>query len=659
MKYICLNCRKALAAPGAEPAGLVCPVCRWSASAGVGGLLPGCILGDYLLLRLLGQGATGMVFLAESLTEKNLQVAVKVLRPQAATDPELAANFFAEASALAGLSHPNTIRIYGVKREQGFCYTVMEYVQGLSLLQILKGSGRMSPDRALMVAAQVGSVLKHLWDQKGLVHNDIKPENIIVTSGSTVKLMDLGLTRKAGPAAAEESIQGTPAYMAPERLMGTEHDFRSDMYSLGATLYHLLTGVVPFIGRTVEEIAMGHLTRRLTPPNLLIPEIGPYPSQFVQILMAKRPEHRYITWDDMLEDVALVQAGRAPAYPLVPDAQLALNADPAEAPPAPAALVSPPPKPTAARPTAAEWWVVPARSAPVGNRLPAVDAFSLYQKLQAKLAQKEVAVVEIPANVQRMVKLLNNPNFNFNELVELVSRSPGLAGEFLFMANSARYNRGVPIADLRLALPRIAPAAIRSLLYVNLARNAATSLVPGLQEICRRIVGHSLQVAAIASYLAQWYYFDTDDVYVAGLMHDIGKIIMLRELGQDLQLPKTATVNLTESSFDEVLPIMHERAGAMIAAYWQLPPPVCAAIGNHHTYYQITDKGEGDTNLLLAALISVSDTLARLQGQGRALNGVDLFQLPVLDVLNMTRDAATLEYLRAVPEIVRRGNLAP
>ncbi|MCE9592020.1 MAG: protein kinase [Planctomycetes bacterium] len=268
-------------------------------------------LGGYVVSKRIGKGGMGSVYLARQVS-LDRDVAVKVMNPQWATDPEFVARFTREAYAAAQLVHHNVVQIHDIGAEQDLHYFSMEFVDGASLAQVVKEQGKLDPEVAVGYALQAARALKFAHDH-GMVHRDIKPENLLINSQGIVKVADLGLvkiSRRGGdtqPAVSASVVSGgdatqtqintsmgTPAYMAPEQAENATHaDHRADIYSLGCTLYDLVTGRPPFEGKSVVEVMTKHASENVTPPERLAARVSPVLSQIIVKMMAKRPDDRY------------------------------------------------------------------------------------------------------------------------------------------------------------------------------------------------------------------------------------------------------------------------------------------------------------------------------------------------------------------------------
>jgi serine/threonine-protein kinase len=274
--------------------------------------LAGRRLAGYRFVRRLGSGAMADVYLAEQ-ESLSRHVAVKVLRPETTARPASVERFMQEARAAAGLVHGNIVQIHEVGCLDGIHFLVEEYVGGPSLRTWLDVRGPLDARQAIAVLADVGSALARAATQ-GVVHRDIKPENLLLTPAGEVKVADFGLARVREHdlgLTQEGTTLGTPLYMSPEQAEGQTVDPRSDLYSLGATVYHLLAGRPPFEGTTGVAVAMAHVRDPLVPIRALRPDLPEPLGTIVETLLAKHPDDRYESASDMVAEVAAAAAAGA------------------------------------------------------------------------------------------------------------------------------------------------------------------------------------------------------------------------------------------------------------------------------------------------------------------------------------------------------------
>ncbi len=253
------------------------------------------------------------VYLAEQ-QSLGRQVAVKVLRPETTRSPGAVERFAQEARAAASLVHGNIVQIHEVACVDGIHFLAEEYVAGPSLKDWLVARGPLDARQALAVLGQVGSALVRSAEQ-GIVHRDIKPENLLVTPAGEVKVADFGLARVISEnleLTQDGTTLGTPLYMSPEQGQGSGVDARSDLYSLGATVYHLLSSHPPFTAATSIGVVMAHIQEPLVPLAVIRPDLPAGVCGIVERLLAKRPADRFATPTDLLHAVEGVEAAVAP-----------------------------------------------------------------------------------------------------------------------------------------------------------------------------------------------------------------------------------------------------------------------------------------------------------------------------------------------------------
>lgn len=269
----------------------------------------------YRIESKLGSGAMATVFKATQLSLART-VAIKVLPRRLSENPEYVERFYSEGKAAAKLNHPNIVQAIDVGEVGGYHYFVMEYVEGHSLHDEMDQGKRFSEAEALRVIIQVARALEHAHAQ-GLIHRDVKPKNIMMTKDGQAKLADMGLAREVGDAAAAQAeagrAYGTPYYISPEQIRGeVDIDFRADIYSLGATLYHLVTGQVPFEAPTPAAVMHKHLKTPLVPPDHINTSLSAGLGEVVEVMMAKDRRRRYASTSDLLMDLEAIGAGEPP-----------------------------------------------------------------------------------------------------------------------------------------------------------------------------------------------------------------------------------------------------------------------------------------------------------------------------------------------------------
>lgn len=254
-------------------------------------------LRQFELRSAIASGGMGTVYRA---FDTNLQrdVAVKLMKPELKEMPDALESFYREARAAAALNHTNIIHIYTFDEHEGQLYLAMELADNGSLDSMIEKNGRVAElqvlDVGVAMASALGKALQH-----NLLHRDIKPGNILFNTENESKLVDFGLARKAEADINDDvAVWGTPYYIAPEKIKREKEDFLSDMYSLAGTLYHALTGHVPFEAPTIEAVVAAHIHTPLTPPNAVAPDISQLTSDAIARAMAKNPADRFASYDE-------------------------------------------------------------------------------------------------------------------------------------------------------------------------------------------------------------------------------------------------------------------------------------------------------------------------------------------------------------------------
>ncbi len=313
--------------------------------------LEGQQLGEFEILERLGQGGMGAVYKARQ-TSLDRFVAIKTLQTALAEDAEYIARFRQEAKAAAVLNHPNLVQVYSAGESEGMHWFAMEYVEGESAKVRLKRKGRLDPLEAIAIGIHVATALEYGWRKASLIHRDIKPDNIFLSTDGEVKLGDLGLAKSAGQTQGltmTGASMGTPHYISPEQVVAMKDvDLRADIYSLGCSLYHLLSGQAPFEGNSAVAIMMQHVNGPVPDLRKTWPECSPGLVTVVEKMMQKQPAERQQDYAEVITD--LRRAYEAVSHPPVVEKAVPTPKPVAQAKPVVAAkprAVAAPPSPSA------------------------------------------------------------------------------------------------------------------------------------------------------------------------------------------------------------------------------------------------------------------------------------------------------------------------
>jgi serine/threonine-protein kinase len=370
----------------------------------------------YVILRKLGTGGMADVYLAED-QELGRRVALKLLNERHANDEQFVERFRREAQSAAGLNHPNIVSVFDRGQAEGTYYIAMEYLDGRTLKDLLVRNGPPPIPIAIDYARQILSALAFAH-RNGVVHRDIKPHNIVVGGDGRLKVTDFGIARTGSSQMTEAgSIVGTAQYLSPEQARGAPVDQRSDIYSLGIVLYEMLTGEVPYTGEAPVEIAMKHLSSIPEPPSTIRPEVPHDLDAVVMRALAKDPEQRYATAEEMDSDLGRIARGLSVSRKteeamtqVIAGAGVATAATVVERP----RPATPPPAPPPYRPPGAyyNYDEPPRRGSPwpwllglLAIVIAAGAGYLLYQKIENQLAaSKTITVIDVGLEQEALAK---------------------------------------------------------------------------------------------------------------------------------------------------------------------------------------------------------------------------------------------------------------
>lgn len=262
----------------------------------------GVIVGErYEIAGRVGSGGMADVYKAKD-HKLNRFVAMKVLKPEFSADTNFIKKFQREAQAAAGLAHPNIVNVFDVGEDQGINYIVMELVEGITLKEYISKKGKLTVKEATSIAIQVAMGLEAAHN-RNIVHRDIKPQNIIISTDGKVKVTDFGIARAASSNTISTNAMGSVHYSSPEQVRGGYSDYKSDIYSLGITMYEMVTGKVPFDGDTTVAIAIKHLQDEMIPPSEFVPELPHSLEEIILKCTQKSPDRRYSTLAELINDL--------------------------------------------------------------------------------------------------------------------------------------------------------------------------------------------------------------------------------------------------------------------------------------------------------------------------------------------------------------------
>ncbi len=305
--YICPDCEEEFQWDDSSgDSKIICPRCSYEMDPPAVKFHRDDVVGDYRIIERIGIGGMGEIYLASQISMER-PVALKILQEELVSDKAYLDRFFREVRMLARIEHPNVVRAIETGVENSTCYFSMSYIPGKDIKQRLEGGEKFSEMNALIIMRQVALALKYVWEKHQLLHRDIKPANIMLTPENEVKLMDLGISKRviADTDNTELTLAGmmvgSPLYISPEQAKAKRDvDFRADMYSLGVTLFQMLTGSPPYEGESAMAIIAKHLGDPVPDPRARNPNISRKTSVLIMKMMSKDKEKRYLSWNEAI-----------------------------------------------------------------------------------------------------------------------------------------------------------------------------------------------------------------------------------------------------------------------------------------------------------------------------------------------------------------------
>jgi len=518
------------------------------------------------------------------------RAAVKFIHESFASNEEIISRFFNEARSVNSIRHPNIVDVTDFGQSEYGYYIVMELLEGEPLDQRLRRVGRLEPEVAVRIGAQVAGALAAAHHQ-GVIHRDLKPDNIFLTNHPDypdyVKVLDFGIAKLGKAQRAHHTqtgmVLGTPLYMSPEQCLGDSNlDHRSDVYSLGMVLYEMLAGKPAFDYEAIGRIIMAHVNETPDPLVGNVPDVPEALGALVARALAKDPAARHEDMRKMRS--ALVRSLRTPA-------------------PRSSRLVQAPA-------------VANDQAGPAPEQLsPAERAGAENVRLQfnkiilERLANDRLVIPAMPGVAMECIDSMRNTAITFGAIARVLEQDPLLAPQVIRKANSAALGGVGKIETLRHAISRLGFAQLRTVLIELSAHKVFKSRNSRIRNAFKGIWEHSLAVAVLSREVASRVGgLDPEVAYLAGLLHDVGKpVVATIMLEAERMLAAENAEWMSDRLWLEVLNRAHREVGTAVAEKWELPESLCLAIA---------DSGQfrADDQVSFANVVCLANAMAKAEG---------------------------------------------
>ncbi len=543
----------------------------------------GRVFGGYRLVTPLRSGGMGTVYYAEH-TLIGRRAAIKILHPEVSRNPHVLSRFLIEARAANDIQHPNVVEITDIGQSDDVHFIVMSFLDGETLGERLERNRILDEDVAVRIVRQIASALAAAHDH-GIVHRDLKPENIFLLNHPDypdyVKVLDFGIAKLIGPHGPDAvrntmagTVLGTPAYMSPEQCHPeSELDHRSDIYSLGIILYEMLTGMVPFRFEALPDVMLAHMRDVPVPPIDLNPKLSKAMNAAILRALEKEPARRFGTMRELRNAIENALGPPSATVTGAPDQEDAECREKREA----TSLVK-----------------------------------RMTDIILKRLESDSLLVPAMPAIAVQCMRLIDDPKQTFKNMSKVISKDPVLASQVLRLANSAAFSGGVQVTTLEQSIARMGTEGLRLAICHYSMYQAFSSKDERIQAAFQGIWEHSLAVALIAKEIAGQLEgpgrTDPDTVYLAGLLHDIGKPVvaaLLLEAEKLMSVHKSSVPWINHAVWRQVVAGSHRNVGVALARRWNLPPAIGDAIEKCETYISATPYAPSNIVCLANAFAKV------------------------------------------------------